>query len=100
MAKVSKAHAVAINKLMIPLINTVAGYIDPTDNDMGMFNMFVGDIAHNVAALDIFNKTLDAKTLHDNIMYQDTAPREHFFAVLKYIEENALIPANAFCCIR
>ena len=100
MAKVSKAHAVAINKLMIPLINTVAGYIDPTDNDMDEFNMFVGDIAHNVASLDMFNKTLDAKTLHDNIMYQDTSPREHFFTVLKYIEENALIPANAFCCIR
>jgi hypothetical protein len=100
MPKVTKAHAVTINKLMIPLINTVAGYIDPTDNDMGMFNMYVGDIAHNVAALDVFNKTLNAKTLHDSIMYQDTAPREHFYAVLKYIEENALIPANAFTCIR
>ena len=97
MAKVSKAHAVAINKLMIPLINTV-GYIEPTDNDMDMFNMYIGDIAHNVAALGVFNSTLDAGVLHNSIMRQDTSPREHFYDVLKYIEDNELISAYAFCC--
>ena len=99
MSKVTKAHALAINKLMIPLINSVA-FFDTNENDLGYFNMCVGDIAHNTAALDVFNKTLNAKTLHDNIMYQDTAPREHFYAVLKYIEDNELISANAFTCIR
>ena len=99
MAKVSKAHAVAINKLMIPLINTVA-FFNQNETDLNYFKMCVGDIAHNIAALDVFNNTLDAEKLHDSIMYQDTLPREHFYAVLKYIEDNKLIPANAFTCIR
>lgn len=97
MSKVTKTHAVAINKLMIPLINTVA-YFDKNENDLSMFKMYVGDIAHNVAALDVFNRTLDAAQLHDNIMRQDTAPREHFYNVLVYIEDNGLIPASAHCC--
>ena len=99
MRKVTKSHALAINKLMLPLICTVA---HPTyvceDADMGYYNMLVGDIAHNVSALSVFNSTLDAGVLHDNIMRQDTSPREHFIAVLRYIEDNALIPASAFCC--
>jgi hypothetical protein len=97
MAKVTKAHVVAINKLMIPLINTVA-YFNNDENDLGYFKMCVGDIAHNIAALQVFNDTLDAAVLHDNIMYQDTLPREHFYAVLKYIEDNNLISASAFAC--
>jgi len=98
MRKVTRAHAVAINKLMLPLINTVCGYFDPTDNDIDLFKMYADDIAHNVAALCVFNSTLDASVLHNNIMLQDTSPREHFYTVLKYIEDNALINANAFCC--
>lgn len=97
MAKVNKAHAVAINKLMLPLINTVA-YINPDENDFSVFNMYADDIAHNIAALCVFNSSLDAAVLHDNIMRQDTCPREHFYAVLKYIEDNKLIPANMFTC--
>jgi len=97
MRKATKAHAVAINKLMLPLINTVA-YITEDENDLGMFKMYADDIAHNIAALCVFNSTLDAEVLHDNIMRQDTCPREHFYTVLQYIEDNALINANAFCC--
>ena len=97
MAKATKAHAVAINKIMIPLINTVALY-DSNDNDLNTFKMCADDISHNIAALCVFNSTLDAKVLHNNIMLQDTLPREHFYAVLKYIEDNNLISANAFCC--
>jgi hypothetical protein len=97
MAKVTKAHAVAINKIMLPLITTVA-YIDGNENDINTFKMYASDIEHNVAALCIFNNTLDAAALHNSIMYQDTMPREHFYTVLKYIEDNALIPARAFCC--
>ena len=98
MRKVTKTHAVAINKLMLPLINTVA-YYDENENDLSMFKMCADDIAHNVAALCVFNSTLDAEVLHDNIMRQDTLPREHFYTVLKYIEDNKLINANMFTCM-
>ena len=97
MRKVTKAHAVAINKLMLPLINTVA-HIDD-ENDLDMFKMYASDIEHNVSALCIFNTTLDASVLHNNIMRQDTLPREHFYTVLRYIEDNKLINANMFCCV-
>ena len=97
MAKVSKAHAVAINKLMLPLIASV-GRFSAGENDLDMFKMYAGDVAHNIAALQVFNSTLDAAQLHNNIMRQDTAPREHFYNVLVYIEDNGLIPNSAFCC--
>ena len=97
MTKVSKKHAVAINKLMIPLINTVA-YFDINETDFNMITVCADDIAHNVAALQVFNTTLCAATLHDNIMRQDTSPREHFFKVLKYIEDNALINKAQYTC--
>jgi len=96
MRKLSNTHAVAINKLMLPLISTVA-HID-SDNDFNMYKMYADDIAHNVSALCVFNSTLDASVLHDNIMRQDTCPREHFYTVLKYIEDNKLIAKNMFCC--
>jgi len=99
MAKVTKAHALAINKLMLPLVCTVANPdVVCEDADMGYFNMLVSDVAHNITALSVFNTTLDAEVLHNSIMRQDTSPREHFYTVLKYIEDNALINANRFCC--
>ena len=98
MAKVTKAHALAINKLMLPLINTVAAYFNADETDLNMFKMYVDDIAHNVAALHVFNETLDAAALHNSIMYQDTLPREHFYDVLVYIEQNKLIAANKYTC--
>lgn len=97
MAKVTKAHAVAINKIMLPLIATVA-HFSKDEDDLSMFKMYVGDVAHNIAALDVFNSTLDAAVLHNSIMYQDTCPREHFYNVLVYIEENKLIAANKHTC--
>ena len=96
MRKLSNTHAIAINKLMLPLISTVA-HID-SDNDFNMYKMYADDIAHNVSALCVFNTTLDAEVLHDNIMRQDTCPREHFCTVLKYIEDNKLINTNMFAC--
>ena len=96
MRKLSNTHAIAINKLMLPLISTVA-HID-SDNDFNMYKMYADDIAHNVSALCVFNTTLDASVLHDNIMRQDTCPREHFYTVLKYIEDNKLINTNMFAC--
>ena len=96
MRKLSNTHAIAINKLMLPLISTLA-YID-SDNDFNMYKMYADDIAHNVSALCVFNSTLDAEVLHDNIMRQDTCPREHFYAVLRYIEDNKLINKRMFAC--
>jgi hypothetical protein len=97
MSKQMTQHAIAINKLMIPLVNTVAFY-DETETDFIMFKMCADDIAHNVSALQVFNSTLDAETLHESIMRQDTLPREHFYTVLKYIEDNKLIPADQYTC--
>lgn len=98
MTKVSKAHAIAINKLMLPRIISVSACFNPDENDLNMFKMYLGDIVNNSNALREFNKTLDAAVLHNAIMWQDTAPREHFYAVLKYIEDNALIPVYKFTC--
>jgi len=97
MPKANRTHAVAINKLMIPLVNTVA-YFDPEYTDINVYKMCADDIAHNINALCTFNASLDASALHTSIMRQDTVPREHFYAVLKYIEDNGLIPANKYTC--
>ena len=97
MAKVTKEHAVAINKIMLPLIATVA-HFSHNEDDLNMFKMYVDDVAHNAIALTVFNRTLDAAVLHKNILLQDTSPREHFYDVLVYIEQNKLIPANKHAC--
>ena len=91
-------HIIAINQLML---NTTAEYINcfaKDESDIDQFKMYTSDIAHNIAALDVFNNTFDAQQLHDNIMYQDTLVREFYIAVLLYIENNKLIPAKMFCC--
>jgi hypothetical protein len=92
-------HIVAINQLML---NTTAEYINcfaKDETDIEQFKMYTSDIAHNIAALDVFNNTLNAEVLHDNIMQQDTLVREFYISVLLYIERNKLIPVRMFCCI-
>ena len=49
MRKLSNTHALAINKLMLPLISTLA-YIDD-ENDINTYKMYADDIAHNVSCL-------------------------------------------------
>ena len=91
-------HIVAINQLML---NTTAEYINcfaKDESDIDQFKMYTSDVAHNIAALDVFNTTLNAELLHNNIIYQDTLVREFYYSVLKYIEDNKLIPANMFAC--
>ena len=96
--KVSPQHAVAINKLMLTVIASMArGNTDETD--FGMLRMYAGDVAHNAAALKKFNTSRDALKLHDDIMHQDTLPRERCYSVLRYIEQNALIPTNRYACV-
>jgi hypothetical protein len=99
MSKVTNAHALAINKLMLPLIAQLIheDYVCE-DADRGYYSMIADDVAHNTSALCVFNTTLDAAQLHNNIMRQDTSPREHFYAVLKYIEDAGLIPARQRTC--
>jgi hypothetical protein len=99
MSKVTKTHQLAINKLMLPLICTVAhpDYVCE-DADNGYYKMLLSDVIHNAAALDVFNSSLCASTLHNSILMQDTSPREHFYTVLKYIEDNKLIPARQYAC--
>ena len=92
-------HTVAINKLMLA---TTAEYINcfaKDETDIEQFKMYASDVAHNIAALDVFNSTLNAQQLHDSIMLQDTLVREFYISVLMYIEKNKLIPANMYCCI-
>ena len=91
-------HIVAINQLML---NTTAEYINcfaKDETDIDQFKMYTSDVSHNIAALDVFNTTLNAEALHDNIMRQDTLVREFYYSVLKYIEDNKLIPSNMFAC--
>ena len=91
-------HIVAINQLML---NTTAEYINcfaKDETDIEQFKMYTSDVAHNIAALDVFNIALNAELLHNNIMRQDTLVREFYYNVLKYIEDNKLIPANMFAC--
>ena len=97
MKQVTKTHALLINRMMLPLIASLAEY-EQNEQDLGMFKMYVGDVAHNIAALDVFNHNMDAVALHDSIMMQDTLPREHFYEVLKYIEDSALIPEDMYAC--
>jgi hypothetical protein len=83
------------------MLNTTAEYINcfaKDESDIDQFKMYTGDIAHNIAALSVFNTTLDTEVLHDNIMRQDTLVREFYITVLLYIENNKLIPANMFAC--
>ena len=78
---------------------TFDGSITIGNSDTDNVDMYCADIAHNVAALDVFNKTNNVQQLHDNIMLQDTLVREEYINVLRYIEQNNLIAADCFCCI-
>lgn len=99
MRKVTAVHFLKIQRLML---NTTAEYINTfvdSQADLSALQMYTNDVAHNVAALQVFTQTKDAQVLHDSIMYQDTLVREFYIETLRYIESNNLIPANAFCCM-
>jgi len=57
------------------------------------------DIAVVTLALADFNSLKNTEALHNTIMCMDTCIRERFINTLLYIEENALIPANSYCCV-
>ena len=101
MRKVTQAHVLAINTLML---KTTEDYINfsttlnfaPTADSL---SMYTNDIQYNINALVQFNTDNNVQQLHNSIMLQDTFVREYYIAVLRYIEENALIPANCYCCV-
>jgi hypothetical protein len=99
MRKVTAVHFLKIQRLML---NTTAEYINTfvdSQADLSALQMYTNDVAHNVAALQVFVQTKDAQALHDSIMYQDTLVREYYIAVLQYIESNNLINSKNFCCV-
>jgi hypothetical protein len=98
MRKVTKQNALAINTIMLA---TIASYIKcfaTGQTDVNSLQMYADDVAHNVAALQVFNSTKNAQNLHNSIMLQDTLVREYFITALRYIENNNLIAAHNFCC--
>jgi hypothetical protein len=106
MRKLQTADILQINMLML---KTTEDYINfcttqhevcvnfaPTADSLSMYTT---DIQYNVNALVQFNTDNNVQQLHNSIMLQDTFVREYYIAVLRYIEENALIPTNRYCCV-
>jgi hypothetical protein len=101
MRKLQTADILQINMLML---KTTEDYINfcttlnfaPTADSL---SIYTNDIQYNVNALVQFNTDNNVQQLHNSIMLQDTFVREYYIAVLRYIEENALIPANRYCCV-
>jgi hypothetical protein len=95
MQKLTAKHIAQINVL---LLKTTEQYINTFVNDEDISNMYATDVAHNVNALVQFNTDKDVLALHKAIIMQDTLVREFYISVLLYIEDNALISANKYCC--
>ena len=56
-------------------------------DDADMVDMIEADIAYNQALLNQFLVDGDAEVLYHGIYQQDTAPREEFYQVLNWIED-------------
>ena len=84
------------------MLKTTAEYIDifvTTNPEQDCYDMYARDVAYNTSALNEFTFEEDYAQLHKAIMRQDTLVREYYYAVLVYIEQNALIPKHKFACI-
>jgi hypothetical protein len=100
MRKTNKTDIANINVIMLRTIANYASFCARDDErDISSLQMYADDVQHNAAALQAFNSTKNAQALHDSIMRQDTFVREYFIETLRYIENNALIPTNRYCCI-
>ena len=95
MQKLTAKHIAQINVL---LLKTTEQYINCFVNDEDIDAMYAEDVAYNVNALVQFNTDKDVLALHKAIIMQDTLVREFYINVLLYIEDNALISANKYCC--
>ena len=65
----------------------------------GAVAMFAKDIARAAYALNEFIETKDAVALHNTIMRWDTAVREEFTSVLRYIEQEQMVPETEFAVL-
>ena len=99
MRKVTAVHFLKIQRLMLTTTGEYINTFVDKQADLDSLQMYTDDIAHNVAALQVFTQTKDAQVLHDNIMRQDTLVREFYIATLQYIEKNNLIDSENFCCL-
>ena len=95
MQKLTAKHITQINVL---LLKTTEEYINVFANEEDIDTMFAEDVAYNVNALVQFNTDKNVLALHNAIIMQDTLVREFYISVLLYIENNALISANKYCC--
>ena len=95
MQKLTAKHIAQINVL---LLKTTEQYINCFVNDEDIDTMYAEDVAYNVNALVQFNTDKNVLALHNAIIMQDTLVREFYISVLLYIEDNALISANKYCC--
>jgi len=99
MRKITAVHNLKIQRLMLKTTESYINTFVDSQADLSSLQMYASDVAHNVAALQVFIQTKDAQQLHDSIMYQDTLVREYYIDVLQYIESNKLINSDNFCCI-
>lgn len=101
MTKLTTQHKLAIINLMFAetanFINRSCTHFD--NSDLVSVDTYCNDIAHNTQALNKFAAGGTVQELHDSIMWQDTLVREAYIEVLRYIEEENLIPAERHCCI-
>jgi len=98
MRKVSAVNFLEINRLMLKTTESYINCFVDKDADISSIKMYTDDVAHNIAALSVFNSNKDASVLHNSIMYQDTLVREFYYVVLKYIEDNKLIASEEYTC--
>ena len=61
--------------------------------------MYANDIATAAFALNEFIKTKDAVALHERIVRWDTDVREAFVSVLRYIEQEQMVPETEYCVL-
>lgn len=61
--------------------------------------MYANDIARAAVTLNEFIATSDAVALHERIMRWDTDVREAFASVLRYIEEQQMVPETEYCVL-
>ena len=66
-------------------------YADMFDNTVR------NDLKYNIALVQAFVDDNDVQALHKGIVMQETLVREHFYDVLKYIEDNNLITQHKVC---
>ena len=98
MRKLTQSHITQINVITLQTIaeNTTDWLTDP--EDVKRYG-YAPDIAVVTLALADFNSVKNTEALHNTIMCMDTCIRERFINTLSYIEENALIPVNSYCCV-